>query len=40
MVAMKCDMGGAATVAGALLLAIRQGLNKPRQFTTVFAPRI
>lgn len=28
MVAMKCDMGGAATVAGALLLAIRQGLNK------------
>lgn len=28
MVAMKCDMGGAATVAGALALAIRQGLNK------------
>ncbi|MCL5256154.1 MAG: aminopeptidase PepB [Gammaproteobacteria bacterium] len=28
MVAMKCDMGGAATVAGALLLAIKQGLNK------------
>ncbi|MCC5854475.1 MAG: aminopeptidase PepB [Idiomarina sp.] len=28
MVAMKCDMGGAATVAGALLLAIRQGLDK------------
>lgn len=28
MVAMKCDMGGAATVAGALLLAIAQGLDK------------
>ncbi|CUS48246.1 MAG: aminopeptidase PepB [Idiomarinaceae bacterium HL-53] len=28
MVSMKCDMGGAATVAGALLLAIRQGLQK------------
>ncbi|TKB56711.1 aminopeptidase PepB [Ferrimonas aestuarii] len=28
MVAMKCDMGGAATVAGALHLAISQGLNK------------
>jgi len=28
MVSMKCDMGGAATVAGALLLAIRQGLTK------------
>lgn len=28
MVAMKCDMGGAATVAGALALAIKQGLNK------------
>lgn len=28
MVSMKCDMGGAATVAGALMLAIRQGLNK------------
>ena len=25
---MKCDMGGAATVAGALALAIKQGLNK------------
>ncbi len=25
---MKCDMGGAAVVAGALALAIRQGLNK------------
>ncbi len=25
---MKCDMGGAATVAGALALAITQGLNK------------
>lgn len=28
MVSMKCDMGGAATVTGALLLAIRQGLQK------------
>lgn len=28
MVAMKCDMGGAATVAGALALAIRNGLQK------------
>lgn len=28
MVAMKCDMGGAATVAAALLLAIKNGLNK------------
>ncbi|WP_028110999.1 aminopeptidase PepB [Ferrimonas futtsuensis] len=28
MVAMKCDMGGAATVAGALHLAISSGLNK------------
>lgn len=28
MVAMKCDMGGAATVAGALLVAIRMGLKK------------
>jgi len=25
---MKCDMGGAAVVAGAMALAIRQGLNK------------
>ncbi|RTE85640.1 aminopeptidase PepB [Aliidiomarina sp. B3213] len=28
MVAMKCDMGGAATVSGALILAMQQGLNK------------
>ncbi len=28
MLAMKCDMGGAATVAGALAYAIQQGLNK------------
>jgi len=28
MLAMKCDMGGAATVAGALLLAIQRGLQK------------
>nr|WP_298444052.1 aminopeptidase PepB [uncultured Ferrimonas sp.] len=28
MVTMKCDMGGAATVAAALKLAIRKGLNK------------
>ncbi|QIZ77679.1 aminopeptidase PepB [Ferrimonas lipolytica] len=28
MVSMKCDMGGAATVAAALKLAIRSGLNK------------
>ncbi|RUO36204.1 aminopeptidase PepB [Aliidiomarina shirensis] len=28
MVAMKCDMGGAATVSAALLLAIKNGLNK------------
>jgi len=28
MVSMKCDMGGAATVAGALALAIKNGLNK------------
>ena len=28
MLTMKCDMGGAATVAGALGLAISQGLNK------------
>ncbi|WP_287797465.1 aminopeptidase PepB, partial [Idiomarina sp.] len=28
MLAMKCDMGGAATVSGALSLAIRRGLNK------------
>ncbi|WP_040502129.1 aminopeptidase PepB [Idiomarina xiamenensis] len=28
MLAMKCDMGGAATVAGALLLAIQRGLKK------------
>lgn len=28
MVAMKCDMGGAATVAGALLVAMRMGLQK------------
>jgi PepB aminopeptidase len=28
MMTMKCDMGGAATVTGALSLAISQGLNK------------
>ncbi|WP_028117770.1 aminopeptidase PepB [Ferrimonas senticii] len=28
MVTMKCDMGGAATVAAALMLAIRKGLSK------------
>jgi len=28
MLAMKCDMGGAATVSGALSLAIRRGLKK------------
>jgi PepB aminopeptidase len=28
MLAMKCDMGGAATVAGALALAILRGVNK------------
>ncbi len=28
MFSMKCDMGGAAVVAGAMALAIRQGLNK------------
>ncbi|RUO31028.1 aminopeptidase PepB [Aliidiomarina soli] len=28
MIAMKCDMGGAATVAGALALAIQRGLKK------------
>lgn len=28
MISMKCDMGGAATVAGALALAIQRGLNK------------
>lgn len=28
MLTMKCDMGGAATVAGALFLAIQQGLKK------------
>ncbi len=28
MLTMKCDMGGAATVAGALGLAIQRGLNK------------
>ncbi len=28
MFAMKCDMGGAAVVAGAFALAIKQGLNK------------
>lgn len=28
MVTMKCDMGGAATLSGALLQAIKQGLNK------------
>ena len=28
MLSMKCDMGGAATVSGALSLAIRQGLKK------------
>lgn len=28
MVAMKCDMGGAATVSAALLLAIKNGLKK------------
>lgn len=28
MLSMKCDMGGAATVSGALSLAIRNGLNK------------
>jgi PepB aminopeptidase len=28
MLSMKCDMGGAATVSGALSLAIRRGLNK------------
>jgi len=28
MVSMKCDMGGAATVTGALGLAIKRGLNK------------
>ncbi|WP_286876018.1 aminopeptidase PepB [Idiomarina sp. UBA4520] len=28
MLSMKCDMGGAATVTGALSLAIRRGLNK------------
>ena len=25
---MKCDMGGAAVVAGAMALAIKEGLNK------------
>lgn len=28
MLSMKCDMGGAATVSGALSLAMRRGLNK------------
>lgn len=28
MISMKCDMGGAATVAGALALAIQRGLKK------------
>lgn len=28
MISMKCDMGGAATVSGALALAIQRGLNK------------
>lgn len=28
MIAMKCDMGGAATLAGALALAIQRGLQK------------
>lgn len=28
MLSMKCDMGGAATVSGALALAVQRGLNK------------
>ncbi len=40
MLAMKCDMGGAATVAGALGLAIQQGLQKRVQLVLCCAENL
>lgn len=40
MLAMKCDMGGAATVAGALGLAIEQGLQKRVQLVLCCAENL
>ncbi|WP_369742686.1 aminopeptidase PepB [Pseudidiomarina sp. PP-1MA] len=40
MLAMKCDMGGAATVAGALGYAIEQGLNKRVQLVLCCAENL
>lgn len=40
MLAMKCDMGGAATLAGALALAIQQGLNKRVQLVLCCAENL
>lgn len=40
MLAMKCDMGGAATVAGALVHAIHQGLNKRVQLVLCCAENL
>lgn len=40
MVSMKCDMAGAATVAGALALAIQQGLNERVQLVLCCAENL
>jgi PepB aminopeptidase len=40
MLAMKCDMGGAATVAGALVHAIQQGLQKRVQLVLCCAENL
>lgn len=40
MLAMKCDMGGAATVAGALAIAIEQGLQKRVQLVLCCAENL
>ncbi|RUO57811.1 aminopeptidase PepB [Pseudidiomarina insulisalsae] len=40
MLAMKCDMGGAATVAGALALAVEQGLQKRVQLVLCCAENL
>lgn len=40
MLAMKCDMGGAATVAGALVHAIQQGLDKRVQLVLCCAENL
>src|SRR5690554_8059704 len=40
MVTMKCDMGGAATLAGALIYAIQQGLQKRVQLVICSAENL